>query len=98
MTDKNPAQHPASNYSPEKFEQAMDRRMLKKAPPKLFRGNRSQAERVFTEDELNANARTWFQQFEEQIGFYEKLGHDLQWVVDWTKNGGGRGWSATSTS
>ncbi|MGW0057450.1 nuclear transport factor 2 family protein [Nocardia nova] len=85
MTDKNPAQHPASNYSPEKFEQAMDRRMLKKAPPKLFRGNRSQAERVFTEDELNANARTWFQQFEEQISFYEKLGHDLQWVVDWTK-------------
>ncbi|WP_196054829.1 nuclear transport factor 2 family protein [Nocardia aurantiaca] len=79
------SQQPASNYSEAKFAQALDRRMLKKAPPKFFCGNRSQEERVFTEDELNENARIWFREFEEQIGFYEKLGHDVHWVLDWTK-------------
>lgn len=76
---------PPSKYSEEKLEAALERKQLKKAPPKFLQANRSHAERVHTEDELNENARTWFRQFEEQVRFYEKLGRDLGWVVDWTK-------------
>jgi len=85
MTGKDTLQEAASGFTEAEFEQALDRKQLKKAPPAFVQGNRSQAEKVFTEDELNQNARIWFQEFEEQIRFYEKLGHDLQWVLDWTK-------------
>ncbi len=85
MPSTKAAQRPASSYTEEKLEQALERHLLKGTPPTFVRGNRSHAERVFSEDELNENARTWFRQFEEQVRHYEKLGHDLGWVVDWTK-------------
>lgn len=76
----------SSNYTEEKLERALERHtMLKGRAPQIVRGNRSQAERVYSEDELNANAKTWFREFETQLEFYAKLGHDVSWVLDWTK-------------
>lgn len=85
MASRDTLQEAASGFTEVKFQRALDRKQLKKAPPAFVQGNRSQAEKVFNEDELNQNARIWFQEFEDQIRFYEKLGHDLEWVLDWTK-------------
>ncbi len=75
-----------TSYSPEALEAALDRHtMLKGRAPSQVRGNRSWTERVYSEDELNANARQWFREFEEQLDFYAGLGHDVSWVLDWTR-------------
>ena len=85
MTPTAKTQTTQSNFTDAKFEEALDRKLLAKAPPEFVVGNRSQAERVYDEDELNANTRAWFADFEEQVRHYETLGHDLQWLIDWTK-------------
>lgn len=78
-------QHSATGYSPERLARALERSSLKQTPPEFVRGNRSTSEPVLSEPELNNSARVWFEQFEQQIEFYGTLGHDLSWILDWTK-------------
>lgn len=72
-------------YSEAAFEAALDRKTLARPAPAVVHANRSQAEPAYSEEQLNANTRHWFLEIEQQVRHYEKLGHDLQWVVDWTK-------------
>lgn len=37
------------------------------------------------EPELQANTEEWFVQFGAKLTYYEKLGVDLSWVMDWAK-------------
>jgi hypothetical protein len=69
-----------------KFELALDRKRLRKPAPARVQGTRSQAEPVFSEDELNRQSRDFFVETEQQLAFYsERLGHDVMWLQDWLK-------------
>lgn len=68
------------------FKKDLKRKVLRKPPPEFVQGNKSFAERVIDEGELNANTRQWFVECEKQVAFYsDRLGHDLGWLLEWTK-------------
>ncbi len=69
-----------------RFQAALDRKVLKKPAPQFVQGNRSHAQRVLGEDELNRLSRQWFAELEDQTRFYsENLGHDITWLNVWFK-------------
>lgn len=69
-----------------KFEAALTRRTLRKAPPAFLQGNRGEPVRTLTEDELMAGTRQFFVDMDEQLRFYtDKLGHDVMWFNDWLR-------------
>lgn len=72
-------------YSEEKFQQALAVRRWKQPAPEFVTGNRGEPVRSMSEDRLSATAAQWFVDFTEKVRFYDKLGVDLSWIVDWTK-------------
>lgn len=69
-----------------KFEAALSRRTLRKPPPEFLQGNRGEAVRCLSEDELIAGTKQFFREMEEQLRFYtDKLGHDVMWFNDWLR-------------
>ena len=72
-------------FDEEQFQQALRRPRLSRPAPEFLQSNRAVPIRVMTEPELQANTEEWFVQFGAKLAFYEKLGVDLSWVMDWAK-------------
>ncbi|MGW0057447.1 hypothetical protein A5780_26975 [Nocardia sp. 852002-20019_SCH5090214] len=85
MADKSTAQRPTSNYSEEKFQRALKKRRWRQPAPEFVTGNRGEPVRSRSEDQLTADAVQWFAEFEAKLAFYEKLGVELSWLLEWTK-------------
>lgn len=85
MADNSTLAQASSNYSEEKFQQALRKRRYRQPAPEFVTGNRGAPVRSMSEDKLSADAVRWFDEFEAKITFYEKLDVDLSWLLDWTK-------------
>lgn len=72
-------------FSEEAFRKALNRQKLIRPAPAFVQANRSHAYPVISEPDLNKMTCKWFEDFENKIKFYEKLGHDLSWFTLWLK-------------
>lgn len=72
-------------YDEAAFQAALSKPRLRQPVPEYLEANRAEPIRVLQEPELMETTARWFETFQDKIDFYGKLGHDLNWLMEWAK-------------
>lgn len=72
-------------FDEKEFQEALRRPRLSRPVPEFLDAHRAVPVRGIPEERLQATTRQWFTDFERKLAFYEPLGVDLSWMMEWAK-------------